>query len=213
MAAWLSKLFGKNPSEKETWDDGPIQPKEPIPFFKYHPHPMDTLAFEQERSIICHSCNRPTQVYYEYPFDSPMISDEDDFYFCAYCIKNGDAAKKFQGRFQDPEFCEEVSDPEKLDELCHRTPGYYAPEQTYWLAHCDDFCALIDTIDDWSEIEERGIEREIAMDWLINDDDDTTDLSTIKKHLHYQNGGAFQGYLFRCLHCGKHRLYVDCDSE
>ncbi len=25
------------------------------------------------------------------------------------------------------------------------------------------------------------------------------------------NGGSLQGYLFRCLHCGKHLLWMDCD--
>ena len=25
------------------------------------------------------------------------------------------------------------------------------------------------------------------------------------------NGGSVQGYLFQCLHCGKHLLWVDCD--
>ena len=25
------------------------------------------------------------------------------------------------------------------------------------------------------------------------------------------NGGSVQGYLFRCLHCGKNLLWIDCD--
>jgi len=213
MAGWLSRLFGRGDSEYLE-HDGPIQPKEPIPAFKYHPHPLDTDAFEQDKSVMCRSCNRPTRVYYSYPFESPMVSDDDDeFSICAWCIRNGDAARRFQGKFQDPDFCEKVSDPEKLDELCHRTPGYYAPEQAYWLAHCDDFCALIEEIFDWSELEEKGIVAEIESDWVINEDYDISDLAVIKEHLNYDNDGAFQGYLFRCLHCGKHRLYVDCDSE
>ena len=29
-----------------------------------------------------------------------------------------------------------VDDPEKLDELIHRTPGYSGWQQEYWRAHC-----------------------------------------------------------------------------
>jgi len=181
--------------------------------FKYHPHPLNTDTFEQEESVICKCCNRPTLVYYEYPFESSLSSvDDDDFFLCPHCIKNGEASKKFQGKFQNPDFCEKVSDPEKLDELCHRTPGYYAPEQAYWLAHCDDFCALIDTIDDWSQIEERGIEEEIEDDWVVNADYKIEGIEALEEQLHYDNDGTLQGYLFRCLHCGKHRLYVDFDT-
>ena len=25
------------------------------------------------------------------------------------------------------------------------------------------------------------------------------------------DGGSVQGYLFQCLHCGKHLLWADCD--
>ena len=26
-----------------------------------------------------------------------------------------------------------------------------------------------------------------------------------------ENGGSLQGYLFECLHCKKHLLWIDCD--
>jgi uncharacterized protein CbrC (UPF0167 family) len=213
MLRWLSSFFGRNDSEEDYDDDEFIQPKQDIPEFKYHPYPLKTLTFEQEDSVTCKCCNMPTLVYYTYPFESSLDSvDYDDFFICPTCIIDGKASEKFQGKFQEPEYCEPVSSPEKLDELCHRTPGYYAPEKAYWLAHCDDFCALVDLIDDWCEIEEKGIEREIEEDWVINDNYDITDIAVIKEHLNFDNGGAFNGYLFRCLHCGKHRLYVDCDT-
>ena len=49
------------------------------------------------------------------------------------------AASKFDGEFQDPESTDRVSDPDKLDELIHRTPGYCGWQQEYWIAHCDDY--------------------------------------------------------------------------
>lgn len=35
----------------------------------------------------------------------------------------------------------------------------------------------------------------------------------LKKEYEKSDGNAesVQGYLFRCLHCGKHLLWVDCD--
>ena len=216
MLGWLSRFFGKENkkiSEEEFEDDGPIHPKEPIPEFKYHPHPLDTITFEQKEPTTCMCCNRFTQVYYEFPFESSLISDDDDFVICPNCIKNGEASKRYQGKFQNPDLCEKVSDPEKLDELCHRTPGYYAPEKAYWLAHCDDFCALVALIDDWCEIEEKGIEKEIEIDWVVNDNYEIKDIETLKEQLNYENDEPLYGYLFRCLHCGKHRLYVDFDNS
>ena len=50
------------------------------------------------------------------------------------------AASKFDGEFQDPESTDCVSNPDKLDELIHRTPGYCGWQQEYWIAHCDDYC-------------------------------------------------------------------------
>lgn len=50
------------------------------------------------------------------------------------------AASKFDGEFQNPESTDCVSNPDKLDELIHRTPGYCGWQQEYWIAHCDDYC-------------------------------------------------------------------------
>ena len=45
-------------------------------------------------------------------------------------------------------------------------------------------------------------------------DDDTIWKEWMKPETMLRNmvdGGSVQGYLFRCLHCGKYRLWVDCD--
>ena len=44
---------------------------------------------------------------------------------CPECIANGEAARKYDGSLQDDFAVDDgVDDPEKLDELIHRTPGY-----------------------------------------------------------------------------------------
>lgn len=128
-------------------------------------------------------------------------------YLCPECISSGRAAKKFDGEFQDECSLEEgVDSPDKLDELIHRTPGYHGWQQEYWRTHCGDFCAFIgyvgyrelkqmgivdDVLDD-SVWDEWGAEREDMIQYMVN-------------------GGGVQGYLFQCLHCGKYRLWIDCD--
>ena len=69
---------------------------------------------------------------------------EDIAYLCPECIANGEAARKYDGSFQDDFSVDDgVDDPEKLDELIHRTPGYSGWQQEYWRAHCGDYCAYL----------------------------------------------------------------------
>ena len=113
--------------------------KNNLPIFKYHPDPLATGIFsELEEPAVCPCCGEETSVIYEGPF----YSVEEVENLCPACIANGAAAKKFDGEFQDSDSTDEVDDPAKLDELVHRTPGYYGWQQEYWRAHCDDFCAF-----------------------------------------------------------------------
>ena len=116
------------------------------------------------------------------------------------------AASKFDGEFQDPESTDRVSDPDKLDELIHRTPGYFGWQQEYWIAHCDDYCAFVGYVG-WKELVDMGIDGEIEKNYDQNLNG--FDIKDVKECMY--NEGGMQGYLFRCLHCGEHFLYVDCD--
>ena len=174
---------------------------ESLPVFKYHPDPIKTGAFQTDKIVTCECCDKETSVYYSGPFYSV---DEVEC-LCPECIKNGKASDKFDGTFQDESSCDGISDNEKLNELCTRTPGYSGWQQEYWLAHCDDFCAFIDYVG-WREIEQMGIAIEIEEDILSNGE---YPISMVKEHLSVN--GRLQGYLFRCLNCNKHRLHIDCD--
>ena len=69
---------------------------------------------------------------------------EDIEYLCPECIASGEAARKYDGSFQDDCSVDDgVDDLEKLDELIHRTPGYCGWQQEYWRAHCSDYCAYL----------------------------------------------------------------------
>jgi uncharacterized protein CbrC (UPF0167 family) len=122
--------------------------KRDLPFFKYHPEPTLTGAFETDTIVTCDCCKEPTDIYYTGPFYA--IDDID--VLCPWCIADGKAAKKFEGSFQDNANVDEVDYPEKLIELTEHTPGYRGWQQEYWLAHCNDYCAFKGYVG-WQEIE------------------------------------------------------------
>lgn len=151
----------------------------------------------QNEPVTCPCCGRDTSVIYKGPFYS--VDEVENL--CPDCIASGAAAEKFDGEFQDSESVDEVDDLDKLDELIHRTPGYCGWQQEYWRAHCNDFCAFLGYVG-YRELEQMGL-----VDEVLEDLDGWN-----KEHIReLTNDGSFQGYLFRCLHCGKHLLHADCD--
>lgn len=172
-----------------------------LPHFRYHPDPLQTGMFEHSKAgVICDCCGKATQVYYVGPF----YSEHDEPCLCPACIASGEAAHKFAGEFQD--ICsvdEGVSDESKIDELIHRTPGYSGFQQEYWRAHCGDFCAFLGYVGA-QELKSYGILEEVL-------DDPTWDEEQKELIRTSVNGGHLQCYLFQCLHCHKHLLWMDCD--
>ncbi len=168
--------------------------------FRYHPDPLKTGIFKNDKSMTCDCCGKRTDVYYTGPF----YSVENVDYICPDCILSGKAADKFNGEFQDPVSMDEVSDPAKTDELIHRTPGYCGWQQEYWLAHCDDYCAFIGYVS-WQDLVDMGIEKEVMETY--RNDVCMIPSEYVKKEL----SAGLNGYLFKCLHCGKYFLYTDID--
>lgn len=168
-------------------------------FFKYHPNPLKTGMFKNDKTVLCGCCGKQTDVYYIGPF----YSVEDVENFCPECIKSGAAAEKYDGEFQDSYSTDEVSDAEKLDELICRTPGYCGWQQEYWLAHCDDYCAFLGYYT-WKDLEKEGLTEEIEETY--REDVCGVDFEFAKEHLQCDSG-----YLFQCLHCKKYFIYIDFD--
>ena len=44
----------------------------PLPQFKYHPKPLETGAFEQDKTVECDCCEQQTSVYYSGPLIALM---------------------------------------------------------------------------------------------------------------------------------------------
>ena len=103
---------------------------------------------------------------------------------CPVCISNGEAAKKY-------------------DELFHRTHGYLSWQGEYWLSCCNDYCAYLGSVGT-KELNEMGIADEVFKEYNKRNEFDDIEEYLVKD-------GSVCGYLFRCLHCEKHHLWVDAD--
>ncbi|MGE6629738.1 CbrC family protein [Bacillus sp. NPDC077027] len=170
-----------------------------LPVFKYNPDPIALNVLKKEKTN-CPVCQQER----EYTYHGPFYSIEDVEGLCPWCIADGSAAKKYNGEFQDAASCDQVDHDESMNELIYRTPGYIGWQQEHWLSHCGDFCAIVQYVG-WQEI--SHLEEELTED-ISNI---CHDYNMSKHDLQHwlKNNGDFQGYLFKCVHCGKHRLYVD----
>ena len=129
---------------------------------------------------------------------------EDIEYLCPECISSGEAARKYDGSFQDDCSVDDgVEDPARLDELIHRTPGYSGWQQEYWRAHCDDYCAYLGHVGA-RELRALGVLEDVLDDPMWDDEHKEMIQESV-------NGGHLQCYLFQCLHCGKHLVWMDFD--
>lgn len=172
-----------------------------LPEFKYNPNALK-LEIIVKRQAECPVCSNKREYAYEGPFYS--VEEVEDI--CPWCIKDGSAAAKYEGDFQDAHSCDPVEKQEYLTELITRTPGYVTWQQARWLSHCGDFCALKDYVG-WKEIEHLKDELEDDLNEIKN----SYGLTQEELEQYLFNTGSMQGYLFQCLHCGKHRLTVDVD--
>ena len=199
---WGDSFALRKPKTKaEKQKDKEKRDKLGLPSFRYHPDPLDTGAFEQsEESVVCDCCGKNIHIYYTDPF----YTVEDIEYLCPECIASGEAARKYNGSFQDDCSLDDgVDDPEKLDELIHRTPGYSGWQQEYWRAHCGDYCAYLGNVGA-SELRALDVLEEVLDDPMWDDEQKEMIQESV-------NGGHLQCYLFQCLHCGKHLVWMDFD--
>lgn len=170
-----------------------------LPTFKYNENPKRNEIIIKS-SGVCPVCGKKTEYVYKGPFYS--VEEVEDI--CPWCIADGSAAEKFDGMFQDDASCEEVDNGDYTDELIHRTPGYCGWQQEEWLSHCGDYCTFVGYVG-WKELVDLGIVSD------LNDDFERYELLDDLSKKQLEKGGSLQGYLFRCVVCGKYRLAVDSD--
>jgi uncharacterized protein CbrC (UPF0167 family) len=194
--ALIILIFGCAENQKEKPTD-----MNELPVFQYNPNALKLEIIRKEKTT-CPVCNQVR----DYVYEGPFYSIEEVEGICPWCIKDGSASRKYDGSFQDDASCEPVGKEEYLIELTTKTPGYMGWQQEQWLSHCEDFCAF-DNYVGWKEISHLKEELENDLNQIKSDYGFSQD--ELENYL--VNNGGMQGYLFKCLHCGKHRLTVDTD--
>lgn len=172
------------------------------PFFRYQPNCYKNGTFiqlEDGEAFACPCCGKQTDIYYA----NALYAEDEVTELCPNCIIDGSAAETFNGIFiQD---AEEVGDQEKENELFKRTPGYASWQGEHWLSCCGDYCAFIARVG-IEELQEMGIADDVLSEYAQQNE---YEIEVVRNHL--GKDGSLCGYLFKCLHCGKYRLWVDAD--
>lgn len=83
------------------------------------------------------------------------------------------------------------------------SPGYCGWQQEYWRAHCNDSCAYLGNVGG-RELRAMGVLDEVLGDPMWDEEQKEMIRESV-------NGGPVQYYLFECLHCGKHFVWMDMD--
>ncbi|GED63583.1 CbrC family protein [Lysinibacillus fusiformis] len=167
-----------------------------IPTFKYLPNPIEAKIFETDDIVECDCCQQEVDVYYT----GGIYAIEDVDYLCPSCIHSGEAARKYDGSYQqDLIHDEQITNPTLAEEVLYRTPGYVSWQGNNWVAHCSDYCAFIGYVG-WSDMVELGIDDKF---------DNYTGFSLEELSASLMNNGHHQGYLFQCLECDSYVLYSD----
>jgi uncharacterized protein CbrC (UPF0167 family) len=72
-----------------------------LPEFKYNPNALK-LEIIVKGEAECPVCNKKR----EYAYEGPFYSAEEVEDICPWCIKDGSAAAKYDGEFQDSASCD-----------------------------------------------------------------------------------------------------------
>ena len=173
-----------------------------LPHFRYHPDPFKTGVFKDDVNVVCECCKQATDVYY----CGSVYSVEDVNYLCPHCIASGAAAAKFDAGFiQDADpLPDGAADAQaKTEELFKRTPGYFSWQGEHWLACCGDYCEFLGDVGT-KELQEMGIAEEVFAQYALRGEFAVRDVQN-----YLVAGGDMAGYMFRCIRCGKYKIYVD----
>ena len=175
--------------------------------FKYNPVARECGSIEKRHKwfpIKCECCGNKVLEYVDGLF---FVDRKPVGVFCLDCIATGRVAREFNGSFIFNYEKGIVKDKMKIDELTKRTPGYHAYSGMFWLACCEDFCEYLgETTPEF--LDELGIFDEVVdecdSEFLVNENG-VLDKETIRDSM----GDFVIAHLFRCLHCGKYRLYIE----
>jgi uncharacterized protein len=174
-----------------------------LPLFRYHPDPIASRSVSPS-DTKCRCCRQSRGFIYT----GPVYAEKDlDDSLCPWCIADGSAHRKFDATFVDSEAFDGI--PEStIDEVSQRTPGFNSWQSEQWPVCCGDATAFVspagiqDIRRDHRELE-GAVLSHIIYDMSISGGAATRLLQSLDR----DKGPT--AFLFRCLHCERHHVYVD----
>lgn len=172
-----------------------------LPSFRYHPDPVSTGSVKPS-AAACECCGEARGYLYAasfYTAHSPSPA------LCPWCIASGEAARRYEGSFNDSEPLDyEALPAEIVAEVCERTPGYRSWQQEVWEAHCGDACEFHGDArpEDLAAMSGAALDDHLARTGLRAEH-----WASIVRG--YEAGGDPAVYHFRCRHCGTSLYSVD----
>lgn len=140
-------------------------------------------------------------------YQGPIYSVEDVGSLCPWCLADGSAAASLDAMFTDDHPLAALA-PSIIDEVVHRTPGFFGWQQERWLIHCGDAAAFL------GRAGYRELVQHPAALERIREELDTFSWPEVLVNEHLEgldSESSPTAYLFRCLHCGEELAYSDTD--
>lgn len=163
----------------------------PLPEFRYHPDPLATGSIKAS-AAVCDCCGEARGFEYTASFYTRQKPKPT---LCPWCIKSGDAARKYDGAFSDDYPLQDLAE-EIVREVCQRTPGYNSWQQEVWQSHCNDACEFHGDAEP-EELHALGGDN-LAAQLQRSGIKEQHWASLLAK---YQKGGNPAVYKFVCRHC------------
>ena len=174
-----------------------------LPTFRYHPDPVKSgSVVASDKS--CRVCGESRG----YIYIGPIYSEEDlDEEICPWCIADGSAHDEFDATFVDDSAFSDDVPFAAAEEITERTPGFNAWQTEQWPGCCGDATAFLQP----SGIKELRQEQElegIAMGHIVHEMEISGGAAMrLLESLDRDKGPT--AYLFQCLKCHRHHLYID----
>ena len=177
-----------------------------LPTFRYHPDAIASGSIvAATRSCAC--CKQARG----YVYAGPVYAEADlDDALCPWCIASGAAHTRFDATFVDSEAFDAAADPNHVNEIVERTPGFNAWQSEQWPSCCGEPAAFVTPagiadIRSRFRYQEGALMTYIVHELGISGGAATRLLNSLNRDL------SPTAYIFKCLHCDNYPVYVDSD--
>lgn len=160
--------------------------------FKYIEDATESFVKSNEEKV-CSCCGKKTNIYMEI-----FYSIENIDALCLECVASGEAAKQFDGTFNEATYINNIV---AMEEVEKRTPHIMSFQDFIWPACCNDMCRYL----------RPATKQDFKNDKFWQDISQTYKEQDIMSIEEIKQINPNYLLLFECLHCKKYHIIVDLD--